>query len=76
MANAIRQKVNGLYAPNTGKVEIGDLFGINKANLEPKKVYGDGLFTYVDIGAVDGEAGTIIFPRKYLEIEAPHVRDD
>lgn len=69
--NAIRQKVNRLYTPNTRKVKIGDLFGINQASLEPKKVYGDDLFTYVDISAVDGEGGTIAFSKKIPGNKAP-----
>lgn len=69
--NAIRQKVNALYFPNTSKVKIGDLFGINQVNLEPKKIYGEGLFTYVDISAVDGKARTIDFSKKIFGNKAP-----
>lgn len=67
----IRQKVNALYFPNTSKVKIGDLFGINQVNLEPKKIYGEGLFTYVDISAVDGKARTIDFSKEIFGNKAP-----
>ena len=67
----LRQKVNALYASNTQRVRISDLFDVNKSNVVPEKVYGQNFFTYVDIAAVDGKTGFIDFSKQIQGNKAP-----
>lgn len=69
--STLRQKVNDLYVKNTQRVRIADLFDVNKTSVEPNIAYGQNLFSYVDIAAVNGQTNSICFLKQVQGTKAP-----
>lgn len=63
---SIKSKVNELFENNSVSFKIKQYFDINKDSIDPKSVYGENEFIYVDIDSVGKGDGKISFDQKVV----------
>lgn len=63
---SIKSKVNELFENNGVSLKIKQYFDINRDSVDPKTVYGENEFTYVDIDSVGKGDGKISFDQKVI----------
>jgi len=66
----IDKLINNLFS-NNDTVKLKDKIEINTESQNPKKIYKDGMFTYVDIESMQNGKGEISFDKKVIGNNAP-----
>ncbi|MCD4746733.1 MAG: N-6 DNA methylase, partial [Bacteroidales bacterium] len=69
--NEVKNIINKSFTDYALDLRISNSFYINNNSIDPKKEYGDNLFTYVDIDSVGKGTGKIEFTQKIKGIDAP-----
>jgi restriction endonuclease S subunit len=67
----IKAKINALYENFAARVKVKPFFDINTKSISPAQIYGETLFTYVDIDSVGKGNGSISFSQKIKGVNAP-----
>lgn len=68
--STIKSDIDNLYGKYSSTVKIKQRFDINKHSTDPKKVFGDNKFSYVDIDSVGKGNGKISFDQKVIGVNA------
>ncbi len=63
---SIKSAVNELFESNNVSLKIKQYFDINRDSIDPKTVYSENEFTYVDIDSVGKGDGNISFDQKVI----------